>query len=150
MSKFYKVIAENRKAYYDYNIIETYQAGIVLSGSEVKSLRLGKINLKDGFARVESGEIWLYNTHIGTYERSSDKLDPYRQRKLLLKKQELRKIIGRVAERGYTLVPLKVYFSGDWAKVDLSVAKAKKKYEKKEKLIRKNADKEIERALKGN
>ena len=113
MSKFYKVIAENRKAYYDYNIIETYQAGIVLSGSEVKSLRLGKINLKDGFARVESGEIWLYNTHIGTYERSSDKLDPYRQRKLLLKKQELRKIIGRVAERGYTLVPLKVYFSGD-------------------------------------
>ena len=150
MPKYYKVIAENRKAYHDYTILETVQGGIVLSGAEVKSLRLGRANLKDSFGRVESNEIWLYNMHISPYDRSSEKLDPYRARKLLFNKQELRKIIGRVSEKGLTLVPLKAYFSGDWAKIDLGVAKSKKTYEKKEQLIKKIADKEIEKALKRN
>ncbi|OGC05802.1 SsrA-binding protein [candidate division WOR-1 bacterium RIFOXYD2_FULL_36_8] len=150
MVKFYKIIAENRMARHEYHILDTLTAGIILKGAEVKSLRLGRVNLKDSFARVESGEIWLYNTHISPYERASEKIDPYRNRKLLLSKQELKKAIGKVSEKGLTLIPLKMYFSGDWAKVEIALAKAKKKYEKREKLVKKSADKEIERALKGN
>ena len=149
MEKYYKVIAENRRAFFDFHIMETYHAGISLSGSEVKSLRLGRANLKDAFARVESGEVWLYNMHISPYERSSEKIDPYRKRKLLLKQVELRKVVGKVSEKGFTLVPLKIYFSGDWAKVDLAIAKAKKIFEKKEKLIKKAIDNDIAKAIKG-
>lgn len=145
---FYKVAAENRKAYHDFSIIETYQCGIVLLGSEVKSIRLGRVNLKDSFGRVENGELWLYNMHVNPYERSSQKLDPYRKRKLLVNSRELRKIVGAVSEKGLTLVPLKLYFSRDWAKIDLGIAKAKKNFEKKEKLIKKASDIEIARALK--
>ena len=115
----------------------------------MKSLRGGRANLGDSFGRVESGEIWLYNMHISPYERSSEKIDPYRKRKLLLKQVELRKVVGKVSEKGFTLVPLKIYFSGDWAKVDLAIAKAKKIFEKKEKLIKKAIDNDIAKAIKG-
>jgi len=146
--KYYKVIAENRKAFHDFHILDTFKAGIVLKGQEVKSLRLGHVNLKDSFGRVESGEIWLYNMHISPYERGMEKIDPDRRRKLLFDRQELRKIVGRVSERGLTLVPLKIYFSGDWAKVDLAVAKSKKIFEKKAKLIKKAVEIDIAKALK--
>ncbi|MFC1560251.1 SsrA-binding protein SmpB, partial [Candidatus Margulisiibacteriota bacterium] len=105
-----KVVSENRKARHEYAILETYQAGIALAGTEVKSVRNGKVNLKDSFGRVEHGEIWLYNAHISPYEKGSIyNLDPKRPRKLLLKKQELKKLIGKVSEKGLTLVPLKMY-----------------------------------------
>lgn len=148
--KYYKVISDNRKAFFDYHILDTYRAGIELLGSEVKSLRAGKVNLHDSFARVESGEVWLYNMHISPYERASEKIDPYRKRKLLLKRDELRKIVGKVSEKGLTLVPLKIYFSGDWAKVDLALAKAKKVFDKKVKLIKKAVDDDIAKAIKRN
>lgn len=149
MAKYYKVAAENRKAFHDYHIIETFSAGLILSGYEVKSLRLGRVNLKDSFGRVESQEIWLYNMHISPYERADKGIDPYRKRKLLLKRPELNKIIGRMAEKGLVLIPLKIYFSGDWAKVDVALAKGKKVFEKKAKLIKKASDIDIARELKG-
>lgn len=147
--KYYKLIADNRKARFDYNILETFKAGIMLSGSEVKSVRLGRVNLRDSFARVEKDEVFLYNMHITPYEKSGAwASDATRKRKLLLNKQEMRKIIGRVTEKGLTLIPLKVYFSGDWLKVDLGVCKSKKKFEKRAKLLKKAAEREIERSLK--
>jgi len=147
--KFYKVIAENRKARFDYHILETFQAGIMLSGSEVKSVRMGGVNLRDSFGKVEKAEIFLYNMHITPYEKSGVWVtDARRKRKLLLGKQELRKVIGRVTEKGLTLVPLKVYFSGDWLKVDLAVCKSKKKFEKRAKLLKRYAEREVERELK--
>lgn len=149
-SKYYKVAAENRKARFDFNILETYKAGLVLTGNEVKSIRLGRINLKDSFARAEKGEIWIYNMHISPYSSADQrKIDPLRRRKVLLQKREMVKLIGKAAEKGLTLIPLKVYFEGDWAKVDLALAKAKKKYEKREKIRRREAEREIEKAFKG-
>lgn len=150
-SKYYKVAAENRKARFDYNILEVYKAGLVLTGNEVKSIRLGRINLQDSFARAEKGEVWLYGMHITPYSSASSavKVDPLRRRKILLNHREMVKLIGKVAEKGLTLVPLKVYFDGNWAKVDLGLAKSKKKYEKREKLRRQTAEREIERAFKG-
>jgi len=144
---YYKVAAENRKARFDYNIIEVYKAGLVLTGNEVKSLRQGLLNLQDSFGRVENSEVWLYNIHITPY--GNVKLDPLRRRKALLQKRELLKLIGKVAEKGLTLVPLKVYFEGNWAKVDLALATAKKKYEKRELLKRRTAEREIAAAFKG-
>lgn len=145
---YYKLIAENRKAFFDYHILETYQAGIELLGSEVKSLRLGRANLKDSFARVEGGQVLLYNLHISPYEKSRSGLDPTRKRKLLLNRLELKKLYGRVAEKGLTLVPLKLYFKGDWAKIDLAVGKAKKKFEKRAKLRKEAVEKEVEMEFK--
>lgn len=147
-NKFYKVIAENRRARFDYYILETFQAGIMLSGSEVKSVRMGRVNLHDSFGRVEKGGVFLYNMHITPYEKSGVwASEAKRKRKLLLNKQELRKVVGRVTEKGLTLVPLKVYFSGDWLKVGLAVCKAKKKFGKKLKLIKKTVEREVEREL---
>lgn len=147
---YYKIAAENRKARFDYHIIEVYKAGMVLSGSEVKSIRLGKINLSDGFGRVEKGEIWLYGLHISPYSQADQKkIDPIRPRKALLQKQQILKLIGKVTEKGLTLIPLKVYFEGNWAKVDLALAKSKKKYEKRESLRRKTVEREIEKAFRG-
>jgi SsrA-binding protein len=148
MKKFFKVAAENRKARFDYNILETFKAGLVLNGSEVKSIRLGRVNLKDSFGRVERGEVWIYGLHISPYQKE-ERLSPTRPRKVLLKKKELLKLIGKVAERGLTLVPLKLFFDGNWAKIELGLAKAKRKYEKREALRRKAVKREIEKALKG-
>lgn len=152
MSKYYKVVTENRKAYHEYNLFDKYVAGLALTGAEVKSVRLGRVNLADSFGRVEGGEVWLYQAHITPYEkgRISDKSnrDATRRRKLLLKQAELRKIIGQVSQKGLTLVPLKLFFLGDWAKVEIALAKAKLKYEKRESIRRHEAQREVERVLK--
>ncbi len=150
MAKYFKVVAENRKARFDYTILETYKAGLILEGFEVKSIRLGKVNLKDSFGRVEKEEIWIYGMHISPYEAAGKrKIDPVRPRKVLLSKKELVKLIGKVSEKGLTLVPLKIFFEGNWAKLELGLARAKKKYEKREAIRRKEAKREIEKALKG-
>ena len=146
----FELVAENRKARFDYTILESYKAGLVLTGNEVKSLRQGKANLQDSFARAEKGELWIYNMHVSPYSTADqNKVDPLRRRKVLLEKRELMKLTAKAAEKGLTVVPLKVYFDCNWAKVDLGLAKAKKKYEKRDKLRRKSAEREIERAFKG-
>ena len=150
MSTYYKVAAENRKARFDYSILEVYKAGLVLTGNEVKSIRNGKLNLADSFGRVERNEIWLYNVHVSPYSSADQRqIDPLRPRKILLEKSVLLKLVGKVVEKGLTLVPLKVYFDGNWAKVDLALAKAKKKYEKRDTLRRRTAEREIEESFKG-
>ncbi|MFH1542900.1 MAG: SsrA-binding protein SmpB [bacterium] len=146
-AKYLKIIAENRKARHDYNILAVYKVGLVLKGGEVKSIRNGKANLKESFGRVENQEVWLHGIHISPY--SGSKLDPIRPRKALLNKRELMKLIGKVAEKGLTLVPLKLYFEGNWAKIDLGLAKAKRTYEKRETIRRRETEKEIETAFKG-
>ncbi|MFH1361608.1 MAG: SsrA-binding protein SmpB [bacterium] len=146
-AKYFKLIAENRKARFDYNIIETYKAGLVLEGSEVKSVRQGKVNLKESFGRVEKNELWVYGMHINQYGQA--KVDPVRPRKLLLKKSELVKLISKSAEKGLTIVPLKIFLDGNWAKLEMGLAKAKRKYEKREKIRRTEAQREIEKYLKG-
>lgn len=148
-NKYYKVAAENRKARFDFNILEVYRAGLVLTGNEVKSIRSGRVNLKDSFGRVEKGEIWIYGMHISPYATADKrKIDPLRRRKVLLQRREVVKLSGKVAEKGLTLIPLKVYFEGNWAKIDLALAKSKKKYEKREALRRRTAQREIEEAFK--
>jgi SsrA-binding protein len=150
MAKYFKIVAENRKARFDYSILESYKAGLVLTGNEVKSLRQGKVQLADSFARAERGEIWIYGMHISPYSSADQtKIDPIRRRKVLLEKREMVKLAGKAAEKGLTVVPLKVYFEGNWAKVELGLAKAKKKYEKRDKLRRKTVEREIEKAFRG-
>lgn len=150
LAKYYKVAADNRKARFDYSILETYKGGLVLQGNEVKSLRSGKVNLQDSFGRVERGEIWLYNVHITPLSTADQRqIDPVRPRKVLLAKREIVKLIGKVAEKGLTLVPLKIFFDGNWAKVELGLAKAKKKFEKRETIRRRETQREITQAFKG-
>jgi SsrA-binding protein len=150
LSKYYKIAAENRKARFDFQIIEVFKAGLILQGTEVKSIRLGNANLKDSFARADKGQIWLHNLHISPYSQSDqNQIDPLRKRQILLNKKELVKLTAKVAEKGLTLVPLKVYFDGNWAKVDLALAKAKKKYEKRDTIRRREAEREIASAFKG-
>ena len=148
MPKYYKVIAENRKARHDFEVLEVFKAGLALRGSEVKSVRLGKVNLRDSFGKVQGGEIWLWNMHITPYDKTGvGQLDPVRSRKLLLKGGELGKIIGKAAQKGYTLIPLKIYFDGDWAKVDLALCKAKKLYEKKSAIKERDIIRETDKEL---
>jgi SsrA-binding protein len=144
-----KVVTTNRKACRDYFIEETYEAGLCLQGSEVKSLRAGRANLTDSYAQVKNAEVFLYNMHISPYEFDTVvRPDPRRVRKLLLHKKEIRRLIGKTEERGYTLVPLKVYFSGKVAKVELGLGKGKKLFDKRREIADKTAKREIERALK--
>ncbi len=148
MSQEEKVVATNRKAYHDYSIEETYEAGIALVGSEVKSLRAGKANLRDSYARVRDGELYLYNVHISPYSHGNiTNHEPMRTRKLLLHKAEIKRLTGKVAERGLTLVPLKLYFKGNKAKVELGLARGKAKYDKRAAIAKREANREIERAL---
>lgn len=148
MADSIKNITENRKARHDYHIEETYEAGIVLAGTEVKSLRAGKANLKDSFARVDKGEVFLYNAHISPYEQGNRfNHDPLRTRKLLMNKSEIRKLIGQVQEKGLTLVPLKMYFRNGKAKVQLALAKGKKLYDKRDDIAARDAKREMERAF---
>jgi SsrA-binding protein len=150
MANYYKVAAENRKARFDYIILEVYKAGMILQGNEVKSIRQGNANLKDSYARADKGLLWLYNMHISPYSTADqNKIDPLRKRQLLLNKRELVKLTAKAVEKGLTLVPLKVYFEGNWAKVDLALAKAKKKYEKRDTLRRREVEREIASAFKG-
>jgi SsrA-binding protein len=144
-----KAVCVNRKARHDYFIEETYEAGLVLRGSEVKSLREGKANLKDSYARILKGEAFLLNAHISPYPAANQfNHEPTRNRKLLLHKQEIRRLTGKVMERGLTLIPLKLYFKNGRAKVELGLARGKKLYDKRETLRRKVAQREIERSLK--
>lgn len=144
-----KNVCVNRKARHDYFIEETYEAGLVLRGSEVKSLRDGKANLKDSYARILKGEAFLLNAHISPYPAANQfNHEPDRTRKLLLHKKEVRRLAGRVKERGLTLIPLRLYFKDGKAKVELGLARGKKLYDKRETLRRKVAQREVERSLK--
>ncbi|OCL25401.1 SsrA-binding protein [Orenia metallireducens] len=144
-----KTIATNRKARHEYHIEETYEVGIVLQGTEVKSIRAGRVNLKDSFARIENNEVFLYNLHISPYEQGNRyNHDPERVRKLLLHKSEIRKLIGKTQQEGYTLVPLKIYFTRQLIKVQLALGKGKNLYDKRQDLKRKSAKREIQRAFK--
>ncbi len=145
-----KVVCQNKKAYHDYHIDATYEAGMVLSGPEVKSLRAGKANLRDGYARIdERGEVMLYNVHISFYTYAThNPNDPMRVRKLLLHSREIRRLIGKLKEKGLALIPLKIYFveSGK-AKVELGLARGKRQYDKRAALKEKQSDREVQRAM---
>ena len=144
-----KLIANNKKVYHDYFIEETYEAGLVLHGTEVKSLRLGKCSIKESFLRIEDGEMYVYGMHISPYEKGNIfNKDPLRTRKLLLHKREILKLVGKVKEKGYTLVPIEVYFTDGRAKILIGLAKGKKLYDKREDLAKKDAKREMERAFK--
>lgn len=144
-----KTYAENKKARFNYEILEEYEAGIVLSGAEVKSIRGGHISLKESFATVRSGEIWLTNAHISPYKPARiEGYDPTRSRKLLLKKAETEKLIGKSGEQGLTLVPLKVYDKNGKIKVEIGLARGKKKYDKREVIKRRDVEREVSRSLK--
>lgn len=145
-----KVIATNRKAYRDYTVLETIECGIELKGSEVKSLRAGKINLDDSFARIENNQVILYNTHISPYEEASYlNVEPTRPRRLLLHKNQISKLAGRITQKGFTLVPVKVYFSErGFAKIELVLCKGKKFYDKREDIKRREAELVMRRILK--
>ena len=145
-----KIIATNRKALRDYIVLEAMECGIELKGSEVKSLRQGKISLNDSFARVENNEVILYNTHISPYEEASYlNVEPTRLRKLLLHKNQIRKLIGQVTQKGFTLIPLKVYFNDrGFAKIELALCKGKKLYDKREDIKRREIDLEMRRVMK--
>ncbi|MDF2947707.1 MAG: smpB [Bacillales bacterium] len=143
-----KIIAQNKKAYHDYFIEETYETGMVLQGTEIKSIRAGKVQLKDSFARVMRGEVFVHNMHVSPYEQGNRyNHDPLRTRKLLLHNKEIAKLIGYVKEEGYTLVPLKIYLKNGFAKLLLGLGKGKKNYDKREDLKRKEAGRDIERAF---
>lgn len=143
-----KIAAENRKARHDYHIHETYEAGIVLTGTEVKSLRGGKANLKDSYARIENAEVFLHNMHISPYEQGNRfNHEPLRTRKLLMHRFEINKLIGKVKEKGFALVPLKIYFTRGKAKVELALATGKKLYDKRDDMLERDAKREIDRAF---
>ena len=144
-----KLVANNKKAYHDYFIEEKYECGIVLHGTEVKSLRLGKCSIKESFIRIENGEVFAYGMHISPYEKGNIfNKDPMRVKKLLMHKQEIRKLIGKLTEQGYTLVPLQVYFKDGRAKVEIGLAKGKKLYDKREAIAKKDMRREQEREFK--
>ncbi|MFH0924427.1 MAG: SsrA-binding protein SmpB [bacterium] len=145
-----KIISFNKKAQFDYFIEETLEAGVVLKGTEVKSIREGRVNLKDSYAKLVNEEAYLTSCHISPYTHGNImNHDPLRTRKLLLKKKEIKKLIGKTAERGYTLIPFKIYFKGSRVKIELALAKGKKKYDKREVLKEKAVKREIEQAFKG-
>jgi SsrA-binding protein len=145
-----KVITRNKKAFHDYNIEDTYDAGIVLLGSEVKSIRNNRVNLRDGFVQEFDDELWLMNVHISPYEQGSTfgHADPLRPRKLLLHRREINRIISRIQERGYTVVPTQLYLERGLAKVEVALAKGKKLYDKRQTMAKRDAERQIDRALK--
>jgi SsrA-binding protein len=140
-------VATNRQAAFRYNLLERFEAGIVLQGSEVKSLRNGSVQLKDAYAEVRDGELWLRNMYIAPYEPARDNHDPERPRKLLVHKREIERLIGKTAERGLTLVPTRVYFSGPRAKVEIALAKGKDTHDKRRAIKDREVKREVERAL---
>ena len=149
--KHSRIIAQNKKAYHDFFVEETYEAGIELSGTEVKSLRRGNANLKDSFCRIEDGEIFAYGIHISPYEQGNIfNKDPLRVKKLLMHRREINKLFGLVSQKGYTLVPLSLYFSGSRVKVQLALCTGKKLYDKRESDAKRSAARDIDRAMKGD
>ena len=144
-----KMIANNKKAYHDYFILENYEAGIALHGTEVKSLRMGKCSIKESFIRIENGEMFIYGMHISPYEKGNIfNKDPLRVRKLLLHKNEINKMLGKTKEKGVAIVPLKVYFKGSLVKVEIGLAKGKKLYDKRQDIAKKDQKREAERDFK--
>ena len=144
-----KLVANNKKAYHDYFIEEKYEAGIVLHGTEVKYMRMGKCSIKEAFIRIENGEVYAYGMHISPYEKGNIfNKDPLRPKKLLLHKQQIRKLIGSSAEKGYTLVPLQVYFKDGRAKIEIGLARGKKLYDKRQDIAKKDQMREAEKELK--
>lgn len=149
MSESIKTISQNKKAYHDYFIEEKYECGIELAGTEVKSLRLGQVNIKDSYASIEKGEVWLKGMHISPYEKGNIfNRDPLRERRLLMHKFEIRKLIGKIKEKGYSLVPTQVYFKGQRIKIELGLARGKKNYDKRQAIAENSAKREIERKIK--
>jgi SsrA-binding protein len=143
-----QMVARNRKARHDYHIDETFEAGIVLTGTEVKSLRAGRASLLDGFAEVRDGEVWLRNVHIPEYTQGTwTNHEPRRSRKLLLKRDEIRRLIGKTQEKGHTLVPLALYFSDGYAKAEIALARGKKQHDKRQAIVERQAQREAERAM---
>ena len=144
-----KLIANNKKAYHDYFILDTYETGISLAGTEVKSLRMGKCSIKESFVRIENGEVFIYGMHISPYEKGNIfNKDPLRPRKLLLHKYEINKLLGKTKEKGIAIVPLKVYFKGSLVKVQIALAKGKKLYDKRNDIAKKDMRREAERDFK--
>ncbi|HEU5011292.1 MAG TPA: SsrA-binding protein SmpB [Roseiflexaceae bacterium] len=143
-------VADNRKARHDYFIEEQFEAGLALTGSEIKSVRDGRVNLRGGYARVENGEVWLYDVHISPYEQSGTYFnhEPTRPRKLLLHRKEINRIVGLVDRQGYTLVPLRIYFKGRRAKLELGLGRGKKSYDKRDSIAQREAQRDIDRAMK--
>jgi SsrA-binding protein len=144
-----QLVITNRKARYDYLVLDSWECGIMLAGPEVKSVRDGRANLQDSYARVEDGEVWLYGMHVSPYSYSRMELDPVRRRKLLLHRKEITAIERGTAEKGHTLVPLRVYFKDGRAKVELALARGKRAYDKRHAIAERDARRETERALKG-
>lgn len=143
-----KVLAQNKKATHDYFIEETIEAGIVLTGTEIKSIRQGKANLRDSFAKIQNGEAWLWNMHVSPYEQGNRyNVDPTRTRKLLLHKPQIMKLMGHMKEKGYALVPLKMYVRNGYCKVLIGLAKGKKNYDKRQDIAKRDAQRDIDRAL---
>jgi SsrA-binding protein len=145
----FKLIANNKKAYFDYFIEEKYEAGIALHGTEVKSLRMGKCSLKESFLKIEKGEVFIYNMHISPYEKGNIfNKDPLRVKKLLMHKYEINKIAGKIVQKGYTLVPLQIYFKGSLVKLEIGLARGKKLYDKREDIAKKDQRREAEKDFK--
>ena len=144
-----KVLATNRKASHDYHIEETYETGVALTGTEIKSVRAGSVNLRDSYAQVKNGELWLLNVHIAPYEPASrQNVDPYRDRKLLMHRKEILRLFGRVQEKGLTLVPLRMYLKKNRAKLEIGLARGKRQYDKREAISKRESNREIQRAVK--
>ena len=144
-----KLVANNKKAYHDYFIDETYEAGVALHGTEVKALRMGKCSIKESFIRIENGEVFVYGMHISPYEKGNIfNKDPLRVKKLLMHKYEINKLAGKIAEKGFTLVPLQVYFKDGRAKVEVGLARGKKLYDKRQDIAKKDQRREVEREFK--
>jgi SsrA-binding protein len=144
-----KTVSDNRRARHEFEVLEIFEAGIALVGTEVKSLRQGKANLKDSFARVEKGELWLYNCHISPYDHGNRfNHDPLRKRRLLMHRRQILKLKSRIQEKGLTLVPLKMFFKGNWAKIDLALAKGKQLYDKRQTIEKRDSKRQLERVIK--
>ena len=150
MTEANKVLATNRKASHDYHIEETYETGVALTGTEIKSVRAGSVNLRDSYAQVKNGELWLLNVHIAPYEPASrQNVDPYRDRKLLMHRKEILRLFGRVQEKGLTLVPLRMYLKKNRAKLEIGLARGKRQYDKRQSIAARDAARQIDRTLKG-
>jgi SsrA-binding protein len=146
-----KTVATNRKARHDYFIDETYEVGIVLTGTEIKSVRAGRVNLRDSYVQVQNGELWLIDTHIAPYEQAGyGGHEPKRSRKLLMQRREINRLQGKVQEKGYTVIPLRIYLKNNkWAKVEIALARGKKLYDKRQAIRKRDAQREMERELVG-
>lgn len=149
MAENVKVVATNRKAFHDYHVEETHEAGVALTGTEIKSVRVGSVNLRDSYAQVRNGELWLLNVHIAPYEPASrQNVDPYRDRKLLMHRGEIMRLMGRVQEKGLTLIPLRMYLKRNRAKIEIGLVRGKRLYDKREAIAKRESAREMERAVK--